>query len=183
MSSSARFVVFCVACSLLGLAGASCKAHAEDHAQTASATAPASASAASAAVGSAAPTAKPWFAGAFQGNYDAKVAPVEVKTGAVRDWAADDGKLSSGPGKLALEIDDDGLVDGSSEGALGASTASGKVEDDTLRVVLAPNDTSGLHGVLLATRDGDGFRGAIEASSSDSLRVRQAPIELKKQAN
>jgi hypothetical protein len=180
MSSSARFVVLCVACSL---AGTSCKAHAEDHAQAASATAPASGSAANVAVGSAAPAAKPWFAGAFQGSYDAKLAPVEVKTGAVRDWATDDGKLSSGPGKLELKINDDGLVDGSSEGALGASTASGKVEDDTLRVVLAPNDASGLHGVLVATRDGDGFRGAIEASSSDSLKVRQAPVELKRQAN
>jgi hypothetical protein len=183
MSSSARFVTLCVACNLLGLAGASCKAHAEDHAQTASATTRVSASAESAPAASATPAAKPWFAGAFQGNYEAKLAPVEVKTGAVRDWAADDGKLSSGPGKLELKINDDGLVDGSSEGALGASTASGKVEDDTLRVVLAPNDTSGLHGVLVATRAGDGFRGAIEASSGDSLRVRQAPVELKKQAD
>ena len=48
---------------------------------------------------------------------------------------------------------------------------------------LSPTDDAGLHGVLVATRDGDGFKGSIEASSGDSLRVRTAPIELKKLPN
>lgn len=131
---------------------------------------------------SAAPTAKakPWYAGEFQGAYEAKLAPVDVKVGAVREWSKDDGKAASGPGKLDLKIGDDGVVDGTGEGALGPSHASGKVEDDTLRVVLAPNETTGLRGVLVASKDGDGFKGSIEASSGDSLTVRQAPIELKK---
>src|SRR5205814_2053105 len=127
--------------------------------------------------------AKPWFSGTFQGSYEAKLAPVEVKVGAVKEWAADDGKASSGSGKLELKIDDDGSVDGTSDGALGPSHASGKVEDDTLRVVLAPSDGTGLRGVLVATKEGEGFRGSISASSGDSLRVRQAAIDLKKQAN
>jgi hypothetical protein len=156
-----------------------CKARTDEHASTALTTASASA----ARVAAPAPKAKPWFSGAFQGSYEAKLAPVEIKVGAVKEWLSDDGKSASGPGKLELKIDDDGLVDGTADGALGASHASGKIEDDTLRVVLTPNDGSGLHGVLVATKDGDGFRGSIEASSSDSLRVRQAPIELKKQAN
>lgn len=148
--------------------------------------APAAVSAsASAGVASAAPApqAKPWFSGSFQGSYEAKLAPVEIKVGAVKEWGADDGKAMSGPGKLELTIDDDGVVDGTSEGALGTSHASGKVEDDTLRLTLAPTDAAGLRGVLVATKDGDGFRGSIEASSGDSLKVRQAPIELKKRAN
>jgi hypothetical protein len=174
--SSAR-ALWCACVTLTVVVG--CKAHADEH------TAAASATAAAAASLSAAPTSpvKPWFSGDFQGNYEAKLAPVEVKVGAVKEWLSDDGKSASGPGKLELKIDDDGLVDGAAEGALGTSHASGKVEDDTLRVVLAPSDASGLHGVLVATKDGDGFRGSIEASSSDSLRVRQAPIELKKLAN
>ncbi|HWZ93321.1 MAG TPA: hypothetical protein VNW92_30885 [Polyangiaceae bacterium] len=158
--------------------GGGCKTHASDAAPSMSAAPPPSAS-----VAVAAPPAKPWFSGDFQGNYEAKLAPVEVKTGAVREWAADDGKASSGPGKLDLKIDDEGVVVGTGDGSLGASQASGKVEDDTLRVVLSPNDGTGLRGVLVATRDGEGFRGSIEASTGDSLRVRQAPIELKKQAN
>jgi hypothetical protein len=142
-----------------------------------------SAQASAAPVASLAPKTKPWFSGGFSGNYDAKLAPVEVTVGAVREWKSDDGKLSSGPGKLTLQVDDDGVVDGSSEGALGADHASGRVEEDTLRVLLAPTDPSGLHGVLVASRDGDGFKGSIQASSSDSLRVRSATVELKKQAN
>ncbi|MEO8901043.1 MAG: hypothetical protein ABI488_05190 [Polyangiaceae bacterium] len=130
-----------------------------------------------------APPAKPWFSGRFSGEYQAKLAPVEIKTGAVKEWAADDGKASSGPGKLTLQIDDDGLVDGSGEGAFGPSQATGKVEDDTLRVSLTPSDATGLHGTLVASRDGDGFKGILEASSGDSLRVRSAAVELKKQPN
>jgi hypothetical protein len=169
------------ACAALALAGG-CKTHASDVAPAASAEPSAQASAAPLAA-VAAPKAKPWFSGGFTGSYEAKLAPVEVTVGAVREWKSDDGKLSSGPGKLTLQVDDDGMVDGSSDGALGADLASGKVEDDTLRVVLAPTDPSGLRGVLVATRDGDGFKGSIQASSSDSLKVRSATVELKKQAN
>jgi len=160
-----------------------CKAHATDAAPAPSAsTAPASASAAPSAA-AAAPKAKPWFVGGFAGEYQAKQLPVEIKVGAVREWTSDDGKLSSGPGKLTLHIADDGAVDGSAEGALGASHVSGQVEEDTLRAQLSPNDETGLRGVLVASREGDGFKGSIQASTGDSLRVRQATVELKKQAN
>lgn len=136
---------------------------------------------ASAAPPAAAAKAKPWFSGGFSGQYQAKVAKVELTTGRVREWTRDDGKESSGAGKLTLHIGDDGAVDGSSEGPLGVSSASGRVEDDTLRVQLAPSDDAGLRGVLIAKRDGDGFKGSIQASSGDSLRVREATVELKKQ--
>ena len=165
----------------LALAGG-CRTTASGAAPRASAEPSAQASAAPVASLATAPT-KPWFSGGFAGSYEAKLAPVEVTVGAVREWKSDDGKLSSGPGKLTLQVGDDGMVDGSSDGALGADLASGKVEDDTLRVVLAPTDPSGLRGVLVATRDGDGFKGSIQASSSDSLKVRSATVELKKQAN
>lgn len=135
----------------------------------------------SAPAASAQPKPKPWFVGGFSGQYQAKLAKVEITTGRVREWTRDDGKESSGAGKLTLHIADDGAVDGSSEGPLGASSASGKVEDDTLRVQLSPTDDAGLRGVLIANRDGDGFKGSIQASSGDSLRVREATVELKKQ--
>ncbi|HEY4105340.1 MAG TPA: hypothetical protein VGM44_15690 [Polyangiaceae bacterium] len=158
-----------------------CKAHAGEPAQASSAAPQASATAAPSA---AAAPAKPWYSGVFEGSYQAELAPVDVKVGAVREWVKDDGKASSGPGKLELKIDDDGIVDGTGEGVLGASHARGKVEDDTLRVVLSPDDpNAGLRGVLVASKDGAGFRGSIEASTGDSLVVRKAPIELKKQTN
>jgi hypothetical protein len=170
-------VVAFASCGALALL-VGCKTKTSDVAPSASAVA----SAVSPAAASVAKP-KPWFSGGFSGQYLAKLAPVEIKVGAVKEWAADDGKLASGPGTLTLKIDDDGSVDGASEGALGASHASGRVEDDTLRVQLSPSDDTGLRGVLVASRDGDGFKGSIQASSGDSLRVRQASVELKKQAN
>jgi len=171
-----RIVLCSAACGFsLGVVG--CKTATSDAAPSASAAASAVVGSASAAV--VAP-AKPWFSGSFSGQYEAKLAAVEIKVGAVKEWTKDDGKLSSGKGVLSLQIDDAGLVDGTSEGALGAGQVSGKVEQDTLRVRLEPSDDAGLHGVLVATRDGDGFKGLIEASSGDSLRVRSASIELKK---
>ena len=168
-------MVVCLAAYGLSLGVVGCKTPASDSAPSASATASAVAS----APAPAAPV-KPWFSGGFAGQYEAKLAPVEIKVGAVKEWSKDDGKLASGTGELSLQIDDAGRVDGTSEGALGAGHVSGKVEDDTLRVQLSPNDDAGLHGVLVATREGDGFKGSIEASSGDSLKVRTASVELKK---
>jgi len=168
-------MVVCLAAYGFSLGVVGCKTPASDSAPSASAPASAVAS----AVAATAP-AKPWFSGGFSGEYEAKLAPVEIKVGAVKEWAKDDGKLASGKGVLSLQIDDAGRVDGTSEGALGAGHVSGKVEDDTLRIQLAPSDDAGLHGVLVATRAGDGFKGSIEASSGDSLKVRTASIELKK---
>ncbi len=161
------------------VSAASCKTPTSDAAPNPSASVAAAVSAAPAPVA----PAKPWFSGGFAGQYEAKVATVEIKAGAVKEWTKDDGKLSSGKGVLSLQIDDAGQVSGTSEGALGAGHVSGKVEDDTLRVQLSPADDAGLHGVLVASRAGDGFKGSIEASSGDSLRVRTADIELKKLAN
>jgi hypothetical protein len=172
----------CLAPLALALLGG-CKSHPNDTTAAGSAAPPAASVAAASASAAARAPAKPWFAGSFAGQYEAKQSPVDVKAGAVREWKSDDGKLSSGPGKLTIRVADDGLVDGSSEGALGSSRLSGKVEDDTLRVELSPSDETGLRGVLVASRDGDGFKGSIEASTGDSLRVRQASVELKKQAN
>jgi len=177
-----RIVLSSAACSAL-FAIAGCKTPASDAAASASPAPSAAAPSAGSAPAVSAGPAKPWFSGGFSGQYEAKVATVEIKVGAVKEWTKDDGKSSSGPGKLSLQIDNAGQVSGTSEGALGAGQVSGKVEEDTLRVQLAPTDEAGLHGVLVATRDGDGFKGSIEASSGDSLRVRTAAIELKKLPN
>lgn len=179
MSQLRSVLIFSTGAALFGALG--CKSPAGDTATSASA-APAAA-ASSAPTPAATPKLKPWFSGGFSGEYQAKVAAVDVKVGALKEWSKDDGKQASGAGKLNLQIDDTGLVDGTSEGALGPSHVSGRVEDDTLRVQLSPSDDAGLHGVLVATREGDGFKGSIEASSGDSLRVRTASIELKKLAN
>ena len=146
---------------------------------------PPSAASAAPVASVAAPVAKqkPWFSGAFSGRYTAERQVVDIKVGAVREWGKDDGKQASGPGTLTLQIDDDGVVDGTTSGPLGSGRASGKVEDETLRVQLTPSDEAGLHGVLIAQRAGTGFKGAIQASTGNSLQVRQATVDLDKQAN
>ena len=165
------------ACSALGLLSG-CKSPATETRPSASVATPQASAAAP-------PSAKekPWFSGAFSGHYAAERQEVDVKVGGVREWRKDDGKLASGPGSLSLRIDDDGLVDGTTEGPLGASHVSGKVEEDTLRVQLSPDTATGLHGVLIAKRAGTGFKGSLEASTGDSLQVRRATVELDKKAD
>jgi hypothetical protein len=168
MTSSSQFAFArAVACVTL-LALTSCKTHGNGAVTD---TGSATTSAPSALSAAPKVAVRPWFSGDFSGDYAAKLASVAVEVGAVREWKKDDGKAASGPGKLDLTIDDNGVVQGTGEGALGAVTASGKVEDDTLRVTLAPKEPGALRGVLVATRDGDG------------LIVRTASVELKKRAN
>jgi hypothetical protein len=181
---SARSLLPALGLSLLG-STSGCKNSADKRTlETAAESAPSASSSQSSALAAASVVQPaPWFFGEFAGQYEAKVATVELKLGAPREWKSDDGKLSSGPGKLTLQIDANGNVHGASDGALGAGTIDGKIEDDTLRAELSPIDGTGLHGVLVASRVVDGFKGSIRASTMDSLRVRQATIELKKQVN
>lgn len=176
---SPRGVPFSFLLALSALLLAACKSPPTEQAAPGK---PVGASAAASAPAAPAAKPKPWYSGSFSGKYLAQLAPVEVKAGALREWLKDDGQ-ASGAGTLTLQIDDLGRVSGSSEGPLGSSQLSGAVEDDTLRVQLSPSDDAGLHGVLVASRASDGFKGSLQASSSDSLRVRKASVELQKQAN
>lgn len=170
------------ACLALGFALASCKTEPTEKAVASGAPSAAS------ALPSAEPP-KPWYVGTWSGDYSAQLFKVESGPGAVKDWSKDDGSKASGPGKLTLRIDDGGAIDGDSEGALGALTARGQVDGETLRIALQPKDSSSAQtdaqsfsGTLLGSRSGDAVRGRLQASSGDSLTVREASIELKKQS-
>jgi hypothetical protein len=131
---------------------------------------------------SAAVPAAPWFAGTWSGKYDARHHLVETPTkeGTVRDWAADDGGEHAGQGTLQLSIDDRGGITGSAEGALGSMLATGEAEGDTLRVQLVPKDPAQAisSAFFIAKRDPSGAKGQLSASTGDSLRVRNAVVEL-----
>jgi len=140
---------------------------------------PASASAAAPA----APAA--WFVGDFTGTYEAShyLIEMEKKHGGVAAWDKDDGKPGSGEGKLALNIDDSGRVTGTAQGPLGDMTASGQVDEEVLRLRLSPKDhgaEKAFAGVVVAKRKADGFEGRLQASTGDSLTVRDAPVRLRK---
>jgi len=165
---------------VLAFAMAACKTEApEPVAGSAAPSAPALATAVPSA------PARPWYAGSWSGEYSAKPFKVEPGPGAVKEWAKDDGAKASGPGKLTLRIDDAGAVEGQGDGALGPLEASGQVDGDTVRVTLraggAAADGAAFFGMLLGSRAGDAIQGRIQASSGDSLTVREARVELKKQ--
>jgi len=143
--------------------------------------APSAAPSAAAPVASAVP-AKPWFVGAWGGEYSAALFKVESGPGAVKDWAKDDGAKASGPGKLILRISEEGAIDGEGDGSLGSLKATGQVDGDTVRATLRPGSAdASFSGFLLGAREGDVIKARLQASSGDSLTVRQATVELKKQ--
>jgi len=75
----------------------------------------------------------------------------------------------------------DGEITGTATGALGAMTATGQVDEDTFRVTLRPEKPSetAYQGFFVAKREGDALKGRLQASSGDSLKVRDAPVEIK----
>jgi len=129
---------------------------------------------------------KPWYEGSWRGRYEARHFKIEMpkQQGMVKDWASDDGKKASGSGEINLKIDGAGQVSGTGQGPLGAMVALGEVDGDMLRVKLQPVDPGAdgaLGGFLLASRKGEAFSGKLQASSGDSLVVRDAPVELAKE--
>jgi hypothetical protein len=123
--------------------------------------------------------------GNFTGTYEAShyLIEMERKHGGVAAWSKDDGEKSSGKGTVALSIDESGRVTGSAQGPLGEMTASGQVEADTLRVRLSPKNPGAdgsFAGIVVARRKKEGFEGRLQASTGDSLTVRDAPVTLSK---
>jgi hypothetical protein len=153
--------------------------------------APASASASTTATtgGAALPTASASapaspFAGTWEGSYDAKKGavslPPKVKDKAL---AADDGKGATGAGTIEITITDAGAIRGTSKGALGACTITGKAEEGMIRASIRaddPRDPNAMTGVLVGMLKGDAIKGEIRVAGRDATIVRESTIELKK---
>lgn len=145
----------------------------------------AAASAAAAPSASAAQSAQAWYLGAWSGSYESRHHLIEMdkKQGGVKAWSEDDGNLGSGKGMLTLNVAEDRVVTGSAIGPLGEMTASGQLDEDTLRVRLSPTSPTAENsfaGFLIAQRKGEGFVGTLNASTGDSNTVRDAPVRLSK---
>ena len=125
----------------------------------------------------AAPT-RAWFEGAWQGVYRAELLRIELPIGGVKEWKQDDGKQASGEGKLAFAAAPDGSVVGTASGALGELLLSGRIDGDRAALLLAAAGSEGFHGVILASQTPEGMQGTLNASSADSLQVRQASVTL-----
>lgn len=164
------------------LAGVACQQGAK--ADGAGAAASASAVVSAAAAPSAAPLAAKaaWFEGSWQGAFQAELLRIELPAGGLKEWKQDDGKKASGEGKLSLEAKPDGSVTGTATGALGELAVSGQVDGDRAALTLTSAAPEGFHGVILATQAPEGMKGTLNASSGDSLQVRQAAVTLSRAA-
>lgn len=138
----------------------------------------ASANAAAAAPSAAPVPAKAWFEGDWQGSFQAELFRVEVPAGGVKEWKQDDGKKAAGEGKLSLVVSADGSATGTASGALGELSVNGRVDGDRAALRLASGEADGFHGTILATQTSEGMKGTLNASSGDSLQVRQASVVL-----
>ena len=103
----------------------------------------------------------------------------------VRDDArnAEDGKQSSGPGLVHIEIAASGDVTGKSQGALGAAGIRGKIDGKMLRASFVPDDPlspRAMTGVLIGVVKGDLIQAELRVAGPDALVVRQANFDLKK---
>ena len=154
--------------------------------QTTSSDATPAPSASGAAVASAVPAAppavRPWFEGSWQGRFQAELLRIELAAGGLKEWKQDDGVRASGPGTLKLVIGADGSVNGNASGALGELVVTGRAEGDRAGLTLHAAEPDGFHGVALASQTPDGMQGTLNASSADSLRVRQAKLSLAREA-
>jgi hypothetical protein len=126
----------------------------------------------------AAAPAKPWFEGHWQGTFQAELNRIELPVGGVKEWKQDDGKKSSGEGKLSLEASSTGDVSGTAVGALGELSVTGRIDGDRAALTLTSAQTDGFHGVILASQTAEGLKGTLNASSADSLQVRRASVTL-----
>lgn len=138
---------------------------------------------------SAAPSAapeppKPWYFGKWTGSYEARRHPLEMSAaeGAVSDWDEDDGGSYSGAGKLEVALDEDGLARASASGPLGDLGGTGKLEDASLMLRLAPKTPSAkaFFGVLTLERKGERLEGSLQASGHNSKILRRADVVLDK---
>ncbi len=189
----ARFAWLLAVCAF----GASCdkpssEKNAPAAATTQSAPVPSSGSSEKTAAASAAPSAfaapeipvDATLVGTWEGSYDAKKGEVEMPS-RVKDKvrSKDDGKMAIGAGTIKLVINKDNELEGTAEGALGASSVRGKVEGDEVRAQFFPTnplDKQAMFGIVSGKRKDDRIDARIRVANGDASVVREADIVLRK---
>ncbi|MGC4069626.1 MAG: hypothetical protein QM784_34210 [Polyangiaceae bacterium] len=105
------------------------------------------------------------------------------KEGAPSNWEQDEGKRFTGECRISITIAPNGTVDGTLKGALGDHELRGAIAGDDVRAVLVPTNgevTSIQNGYLSLARSNAGLKGKLTAASGDSLHLRVAELDLKK---
>jgi hypothetical protein len=127
-------------------------------------------------------TTEAWYAGTWSGTYTAVAHRLDLSTklGGLAEWTVDDGRNGVGPGTLTLTPAADGVVTGTTAGALGKGELRGAFDGDALALRLVPEDGAGFSGVVVAHREGDEVVGALHAATSDGHVARDAQITLQR---
>jgi hypothetical protein len=105
------------------------------------------------------------------------------KEGAPASWEQDDGSRFTGECQISLTIGADGAIEGTLKGALGEHALRGAVAGEDVRASLVPTTpqvTSIQNGFVALTRSDTGLKGQLTAASGDSLHLRIAELDLKK---
>jgi hypothetical protein len=105
------------------------------------------------------------------------------KEGAPANWEQDDGKRFTGECQISLTIAADGTIGGTLKGALGDLELRGAVMGEDVRAALVPTNaevTSIQNGYITLTRSETGLKGTLTSASGDSLHLRVANLDLKK---
>lgn len=124
-------------------------------------------------------------AGQYKGTYTVTTTKPAIsrKEGAPAQWESDDGHALSGPGELALVVDNQDIVSGTAKGALGQQTLRGSCDGQTLRVQLdsvGTEPTLVQNAFILADLSGDQATGTLTAATGDSLVRRSGAVNLRK---
>jgi hypothetical protein len=124
------------------------------------------------------------FVGTWEGRYDAKKGDVGMPA-RVEDKVRnkDDGKTAIGTGNVTIIINKSLEIDGSADGALGASKIRGKVDAEEIRGSFDPADVldkQGMYGIISGKRNGDKIEALIRVANGDATVVREAAVVLKK---
>lgn len=120
------------------------------------------------------------------GAYETKVAPVTSHSGAPSFVHPNDPRgIGKGTVRLVLPGAASGPVLGQAEGAMGAQTFSGVLEEGEVRGSLLPVDPKAepaMYGVFVGNVSGSGsaraVHGTVRASSADGRLVREADLSL-----
>ncbi len=167
---------------LVGLCA--CTKPAPDGAQTTASATPSAAPApneASAPDSGAAKAPSTGSAATFEGTYTTTaVAAITVPEGA--KWKGEEGQDGVGEGKLKLDIDAEGRVTGTVEGALGAGLLEGRRSGDLVTATIRRKDPAdqGFYGTVDGKVAGDKVEGTVSASRGNAGMVREGKFSLGK---
>jgi hypothetical protein len=126
------------------------------------------------------------LAGSWGGSFQAKKMALTIARGLpTATWQGDNGQLAVGEGHVELTVSEEGLIEGTVQGSLGALMVRGMADESTLRAGLSPREPlaePAMSGLLVGVLDGAKVTAEIRVSSENGSLARVAKLELHRPA-